>query len=1324
VVCLGCAALLGLGLIGTAEAAIPASERTVLLNLYNSTNGANWTNKTGWNGAVGTECSWFGVVCDGAQSHVIQVWLAGSNLTGSLPWLSGLTALQSFDVSFNRLTGAIPSISGLTALQGFYVSSNQLTGAIPSLNGLTALQYFYVDDNQLTGSIPSLSGLTALQGFLAFKNQQLTGPIPSLSGLTALRNFWVNGTQLTGAIPSLSGLTALETFNVGSNQLTGAIPSLSGLTALQIFDVGGNQLTGAIPSLSGLSALQSFWVNSNQLTGSILSLSGLTALRYFVASNNQLTGAIPAAPSSLLAGQSGLCNNQLQSSGNAAIDAAWTTATGTNWLACQTVTNTAPTANPVTLSGTAQVGQSLSGSYSYADADSDPENISASGSTYRFIRDIGIDFSPIPPPGVGSGGLASGRTNGSTQTYVVQAADIGFYLAYCVTPAASSGSTPGYENCSAGTAMVTAAPVALPVCQLTASPTTISAGSSATLQASCSPAVTTYQWSGACASVTGATCTVAPTVTTTYSVTGSNATGSSTPASATVTVTEPPLSPPLCALTASTSSIPPGGSTTLSASCSPAVSSYTWTGGTCAGQTGPTCTVSPTETTSYSITGSNAAGTRGPVYTTVRVIATSSVLPYTNNGDGTVTDPRTGLTWMRCALGQTWTGSSCSGTASTYTWTQAVALTGTLNIAGKSDWRLPNVRELQSIIDRSTYSPAIHVGAFPNTPSNGFFWSASTYTYSTDYRTSRWYVNFDNGVTTYSQSGNFHVRLVRSGQSLGILNLARPTADYFDHGDGTTTHTPSGLMWKRCAEGLSWSGSTCTGSANRYNGADVQGLSSVFAGKNDWRLPSEEELISLVDYTIDNNYSSAINTTLFPLSPWDWFWSASFYKPDSARVWGVDFGESFSDANDTINGRGYARLVRSGQSLGTFPLTLSATGSGYGTLSSSPGSLNCTSTAGSSSGTCAANLAAGSTVTLTATPASGSTFAGWSGACTGTGQCVVTLAAVTSVSARFNPVPFVVSTHLQLTPTSASLDTRITFNSGDIGKTGAVFVTARVPASALATLPMAPSSKIAAELTASADPSSMVTIQLTAAGWSIIENGQLLPYASGVLGDLLAAQKILDSADPRLMPGAQFCLGYGASALEMLNNDRLQLIATIPDGGTVFSGSCLDVDSRGQAIEFYHSALKHYFITIDPNEAAAIDAGAAGAGWTRTGGTFKVYPTQASGSQPVCRFYGSQNPGPNSHFFTVSADECAGLQAQQASTPETVKKWHYENIAFYIFTPINAGCTGGSTPVYRYYNNGFAHGEDSNHRLTGDATQRASMEAAGWGYEGVVMCAP
>ena len=79
----------------TAQAAIPASERAVLLDLYASTNGASWTKKTNWNGPVGTECSWYGVSCDGTQSHVTGIYFTiGNNLVGTLPSLSGLTALQ------------------------------------------------------------------------------------------------------------------------------------------------------------------------------------------------------------------------------------------------------------------------------------------------------------------------------------------------------------------------------------------------------------------------------------------------------------------------------------------------------------------------------------------------------------------------------------------------------------------------------------------------------------------------------------------------------------------------------------------------------------------------------------------------------------------------------------------------------------------------------------------------------------------------------------------------------------------------------------------------------------------------------------------------------------------------------------------------------------------------------------------------------------------------------------------------------------------------------------------------------------------------------
>ena len=75
-------ALSFLGRASTTQAAIPASERAVLTNLYVSTNGVSWPSKTNWNGPVETECSWYDVSCDGAQSHVVGIHLYRNDLIG------------------------------------------------------------------------------------------------------------------------------------------------------------------------------------------------------------------------------------------------------------------------------------------------------------------------------------------------------------------------------------------------------------------------------------------------------------------------------------------------------------------------------------------------------------------------------------------------------------------------------------------------------------------------------------------------------------------------------------------------------------------------------------------------------------------------------------------------------------------------------------------------------------------------------------------------------------------------------------------------------------------------------------------------------------------------------------------------------------------------------------------------------------------------------------------------------------------------------------------------------------------------------------------
>jgi hypothetical protein len=79
----------------------------------------------------------------------------------------------------------------------------------------------------------------------------------------------------------------------------------------------------------------------------------------------------------------------------------------------------------------------------------------------------------------------------------------------------------------------------------------------------------------------------------------------------------------------------------------------------------------------------------------------------------------------------------------------------------------------------------------------------------------------------------------------------------------------------------------------------------------------------------------------------------------------------------------------------SYTLTVSKTGSGSGTVSSNPAGITCGST-------CAASYTSGTAVTLSATPATGSTFTGWGGACSGTGACTVTLTAAASVTATFN----------------------------------------------------------------------------------------------------------------------------------------------------------------------------------------------------------------------------------------------------------------------------------------------------------------------------------
>jgi len=136
----------------------------------------------------------------------------------------------------------------------------------------------------------------------------------------------------------------------------------------------------------------------------------------------------------------------------------------------------------------------------------------------------------------------------------------------------------------------------------------------------------------------------------------------------------------------------------------------------------------------------------------------------TDNGDGTVTDTATGLMWKKCVEGVT--GEQCdSGGAATFTWQGALQRPGDVNtgggFAGYQDWRLPNIKELTSIVEEQCHNPAINLNRFPNTPSS-VVWSGSPYANYSGYA---WYVDFSNGDSYFNYRNNYYqVRLVRSGQ--------------------------------------------------------------------------------------------------------------------------------------------------------------------------------------------------------------------------------------------------------------------------------------------------------------------------------------------------------------------------------------------------------------------------------------------------------------------------------------------------------------------------------------------------------------------------------
>jgi hypothetical protein len=140
---------------------------------------------------------------------------------------------------------------------------------------------------------------------------------------------------------------------------------------------------------------------------------------------------------------------------------------------------------------------------------------------------------------------------------------------------------------------------------------------------------------------------------------------------------------------------------------------------------------------------------------------------YTDNGDGTVTDRVTRLMWKQCPEGLSTTTVACdTGSAAAYTWQEALQQAQVVNgtgFAGKSDWRLPNVKELMSLSEFACNDPAINLTLFPVDPYSPIFWTSTPMPQGSG--RDAWSVNFNKGFNLQLFKTNTeHVRLVRGGQ--------------------------------------------------------------------------------------------------------------------------------------------------------------------------------------------------------------------------------------------------------------------------------------------------------------------------------------------------------------------------------------------------------------------------------------------------------------------------------------------------------------------------------------------------------------------------------
>jgi hypothetical protein len=214
------------------------------------------------------------------------------------------------------------------------------------------------------------------------------------------------------------------------------------------------------------------------------------------------------------------------------------------------------------------------------------------------------------------------------------------------------------------------------------------------------------------------------------------------------------------------------------------------------------------------------------------------------------------------------------------------------NYGGFSDWRLPTIVELASLVNYGKLYPSINTSFFPETMS-AFYWSSTSYAY---YTGTAWGVYLRSGIDyNLAKDSSYYVRAVRGGQCRSLGN----SVNWVINKDEAVTDIRTGLMWQKEASTLdmTWQ------NAIKY----CENLS--LSDYNDWRLPTLQELRSIVDYSKHND---AINQDFFNGLLSAFYWSSTSYADYTGSAWGVYFNYGY-DSNFAKDSSYYVRAVRGGQ---------------------------------------------------------------------------------------------------------------------------------------------------------------------------------------------------------------------------------------------------------------------------------------------------------------------------------------------------------------------------------------------------------------------------